>query len=293
MDPITRRWKAALAACIIALCLGTLGAEVVINEIMYNPAADQGSDSYFEWIELWNTGDGTVDLTDWILTDGESDFVMDSGTSVPSKDFVVVARRPDSLLLQPEYADNLGDGDDLLLGPATFSLLNSMDEVVLVDPLGTTVDSVQYQNGPDDDWPVEPDGEGPSLELRNPDLDNTLGSSWEASVETYGTPGDTNSAFASVVEEEHGSPHGPGGELSVASGISRGTFHVRLSLDVRSSVRMELYDTSGKYLQEVFSGTLQAGPQELDFGVDVPSGTYVLRCEIGGRRTTAKVIVLN
>ena len=54
-----------------------------------------------------------------------------------------------------------------------------------------------------------------------------------------------------------------------------------------------LYDTSGKHVSEVFSGHLEAGAHELDFETRVPAGTYVLHCELGGRRTATKVVVLN
>jgi hypothetical protein len=293
MVHLTRPPRAIWVLAILLLCASSALADIVVNEIMYNPTADQGSDSYFEWVELWNTGDGAVDLSDWSLTDGEATFVIDSGTQVPSKHFVLIARRPDSLLLQPEYSDNLGDGDDVLLGPATFSLLNTSDEIVLVDPLGSTVDSVQYHDGPAGEWPVEPDGEGPSLELRNPDLNNNLGSSWEASTETYGSPGDTNSAFASVVEEERNGRRMHSDALTVTSGVSCGVFRVRLTLSQRSSVLLTLYDTSGKHVSEVFSGHLEAGAHELDFETRALAGTYVLHCELGDRRTATKVVVLN
>jgi hypothetical protein len=54
------------------------------------------------------------------------------------------------------------------------------------------VDSLQYDD--DDPWPTEADGNGPSLELINPDLDNSLSESWAASTDN-GTPGILNSTY--------------------------------------------------------------------------------------------------
>ena len=45
-------------------------------------------------------------------------------------------------------------------------------------------------------WPVTPDGLGPSLELIDPDQDNTTPRNWHASVADGGTPGTLNSVDA-------------------------------------------------------------------------------------------------
>ena len=54
------------------------------------------------------------------------------------------------------------------------------------------IDFVEY----DDDlpWPLDADGEGPTLELKNPSLDNLLPQNWMAS-EGNGTPGLINSTY--------------------------------------------------------------------------------------------------
>jgi hypothetical protein len=292
MHPIRNRWWAIPVVLGVLLLTGASGADVVVNEIMYNPATEQGSDSYFEWVELWNAGASAIDLTAWTLTDGEGTFVVDSGTRLAGGHFAVIARNPDSLVLQPEYADDLGDGNDILLGPATLSLTNTSDEIVLVDPLGTTVDSVQYYDGPEDNWPVEPDGGGPTLELRDPHLNNNLGTSWAASTETYGTPGDTNSAFSSKVSETRRNPRISQKSRAMTCRISRGGLHVQLDLEERAHVSLELYDTAGKRLFDVYSGPLEAGTHEMSFEQEIPAGTYVLHCTLDERTLSSKVLVL-
>lgn len=57
------------------------------------------------------------------------------------------------------------------------------------------MDAVAYFN--DDPWPTAPDGNGPSLELIDPALDNTLPESWQGSVDMGGSPGAPNSGGAS------------------------------------------------------------------------------------------------
>jgi hypothetical protein len=47
-------------------------------------------------------------------------------------------------------------------------------------------------------WPTDPNGNGPTLELRNPNIDNALAASWNSSIPPdgeHGTPGAINSAF--------------------------------------------------------------------------------------------------
>ena len=55
------------------------------------------------------------------------------------------------------------------------------------------IDAVEY----DDEypWPVEADGEGYTLELIHPSLDNSLAGNWLASILHYGSPGEINSVY--------------------------------------------------------------------------------------------------
>ena len=83
---------------------------------------------------------------------------------------------------------------------------NDGDTVTLIDQFGQTVDVVSYSDGfqgSDDLWPQGADAEGSTLELINPDLDNSVPQSWQASfVVPGGTPGYQNSVepegFATV-----------------------------------------------------------------------------------------------
>ena len=63
--------------------------------------------------------------------------------------------------------------------------------VRIFDHDGILKDSVSYDDiSP---WPIEPDGNGPTLELISPDLDNTLAESWISS-QYFGSPGEENTA---------------------------------------------------------------------------------------------------
>lgn len=157
--------------------------QIVINEIMYNPPPELGDDDYWEYIEIYNNDGEPADLTGWSFSDG-IDFNFPDGTILEAGNYLVIARVPDSI------SDFYGITN--LVGPFEngTALSNGGESVALSDGDGNVVDFVEYNDG--GDWPTEPDGDGPSLSLINPDLDNSLPESWEASIVPFGTPGTLN-----------------------------------------------------------------------------------------------------
>ncbi len=67
---------------------------------------------------------------------------------------------------------------------------NAGEELCFTDNQGTIVDIVKYED--QYPWPLEPDGDGPTLELIDPSMDNNTASSWRASELKGGTPGKIN-----------------------------------------------------------------------------------------------------
>ena len=80
-----------------------------------------------------------------------------------------------------------------VLGPYVGNLSSTGEPVSLRNAAGTMVDEVDYQT--EFPWPVAAGGEGMSLELIHPALDNQLGGSWRSSL-TAPTPGARNTVFA-------------------------------------------------------------------------------------------------
>lgn len=148
--------------------------EIVINEIMYHHALlPNGEESPEEWIELYNRGNQTVDLTGWEI-EGGVDFTFAPGTSIAPSGYLVVA--DDAAYLRGLYPSipivgNLGGG-----------LSGKTDEIILRDPMGNPADEVRYFDG--GRWPGYADGGGSSLELRDPDADNSKAEAWAASDES-------------------------------------------------------------------------------------------------------------
>ncbi len=152
---------------------------VVINEIHYNPSYNPVRE---EFVELYNNTDTAIDISFWRLRGGV-DFLIPSNTILPARGFLVIAQDPATI--QNRY----GRG---ALGPWDGALNSEGEEVRLHDQTDEEVDRVDFRS--EFPWPILANGEGASMQLVHPELDNDLGSSWRSGFVI--TPGATNSVFA-------------------------------------------------------------------------------------------------
>ena len=171
------RFTARVVLCLAILALGAVpfSAQVVISELMYHPSSDLREDEY---IEILNTGGVAVDLSDWCL-DGVV-FCFTPGKMIGAGQRLVIAA--DAAQLLTTYTV-IADGE------YTLQLDDNGERVALIDNLLAVRDDVFFDDG--GQWPVTPDGLGPSLELIDPTLDNSTPRNWRASVAP--TPGVVNS----------------------------------------------------------------------------------------------------
>jgi hypothetical protein len=163
-NKFTNRLRICLALFLLtASLLSNAQSDIVITEIMYNPA---GKDT-LEFIELYNKGGVPVDLNGYAFTKGItftfSSYTLNAGA------YVVVAR-------YSEFADPF-------FGITTFQwtsgeLDNNGEKIVLTDASGIIVDSVEYEDN--DPWNPSCDGSGSSLILCDPAKNNALGYNWTA-----------------------------------------------------------------------------------------------------------------
>ncbi|UCG55936.1 MAG: lamin tail domain-containing protein [Phycisphaerales bacterium] len=161
--------------------------DIVINEIMYHHGT---RDERYEYIELHNQGTDTVSLSGWAFTDGIT-YEFADGIEMPAGSYLVVAKDPN--LLETVY-DNLVKGSNLL-GPYVGGLDDHSERIQLSYPLKelnpdtdelevhwVTVDEVTYYDG--GRWPSWADGQGASLELRDPGSNNDAPDAWADSDES-------------------------------------------------------------------------------------------------------------
>jgi len=168
----------------------TIG-RVVINEVCYNAPEDADPG---DWVELHNRTRRTVDLSGCTFRD-ESDehaFAIPDGTLLARGGFLVLCS--DVAAFTSRYPDVDG-----VYGDLGFSLAGDGEELRLIDASGETLDALTY--GDEAPWPPEADGDGATLALTNPILDNTWAPHWAASA-AGGTPGADNADVLVEVESE-------------------------------------------------------------------------------------------
>ncbi|RPJ49404.1 MAG: lamin tail domain-containing protein [Candidatus Latescibacterota bacterium] len=190
------RWFSILPIVLVAVAAPVRGAspgDIVISEIMQNPEAV--SDTYGEWIELYNATGAAIDIDGWTVGDGasESHVVSNGGPrAVPAGGFLVLGRNDDPAV---------NGGYECDYAYAGITLSNAADRVVIREG-SATIDSVAY-----DDGGTFPDPAGASMECVDPASDNNVGANWAECVVTaygagdYGTPGAPNDPW--------GAPSGP------------------------------------------------------------------------------------
>ena len=157
--------KLSLAILTVFLTVAAAQAQIVINEIMYNPP-ESGSDST-EFIELYNAGTAAVDIQGWYFTAGVVDTV-DVSTVIPAGGYFVWT--VNAAAFQNTY------GQAASREWASGGLSNGGEAIVLVDGAGVVMDSVTYNDA--GSWPNAADGSGNSLALCDATTDNADPVNW-------------------------------------------------------------------------------------------------------------------
>ncbi len=158
---------------------------VVINEVHYDPDIRT---ELVEFIELHNISPDDVNIAGWYFSNGIS-YQFPEGAVLPARGYIVVTEDPalsyDAVTIVEKYAAN----SSFIYGPFEGRLSNEGEAIVLRDAEGNKVDEVDYQLG--FPWPTVGDsvpsdtlGNGHSMQLVNPYIDNDLGGSWRSAYPT-------------------------------------------------------------------------------------------------------------
>ena len=145
------------------------------TEIMYNPV---GGDS-FEFLELRNVGATPLDLSNYSLDGVSFDFPL--GAILSPGATIVLASNDDAPAFAARYPGVT------VYGYFGNSLANGGETITLRDADGHHVVSVAYDD--ENGWPLEPDGNGPSLEIIDVHGYASDPANWRASHSANGTPG--------------------------------------------------------------------------------------------------------
>ena len=248
--------------------------DVVINEIMQNPGAVL--DLAGEWFELFNTTASDIDINGWTIADlGVDSHVIHNGGPlvIRAGGYLVLGNNVDT-------SSNGGVNVNYVYGSSWF-LANSADEIILLDdssPDPVEIDRVEYDGGP-----TFPDPTGASMALKNPSLDNNIGTNWCTSATPFGdgdlgTPGAANDCGvcgnpAIFIHEIQGSS-----DISPLNGVSGITIEGVVVGDFQDKV-----DNLGGFFLQEEDAEADGNPMTSEgifvfdngFGVDVKIGDVV------------------
>ena len=165
-------------------------ADLRVTEVMYNPSSSDTLDGdEFEFIEIKNIGDETLDLRGVSFTSGVTFRFADSAiTSLGPGGFVLVVRN--KAAFESRYGTALSN---LIAGQYEGKLANAGENVALVDYWNGTIAEFEYGDGRG--WPIAADGAGYSLVpldsavLGEPQGTLNYPGNWRASTYPEGSPG--------------------------------------------------------------------------------------------------------
>jgi hypothetical protein len=250
---------------------------IVISEIHYNPSSDlQGDDEVFEFVELVNTGDGRLDISDYRFTDG-IDFTFPPGSYLDAAETIILAKDPET------YANK---------GCSVYQVDGRLDNagelLSLSDNRGRVVDEVHYDDHYP--WPREPDGEGPSLELKDPALDNSIASSWKRSERIGGTPCRVNLTEI----EELISPDTGHVSLNIWPNPFINATQIEYALPEEGRITARIFNSQGVEVELIKGELHPPGMYRIYWEPgEMPAGIYLIHISDGRHNQTAKVLYLN
>ncbi len=191
-------WSALKSGTFLVDAIPADGSNLAISEINYNPRSSQISfgeldvdNDQFEFIELQNVGDDTVDLTGVRLEQQFSrgvEFEFGRQT-LEVGERVVIPKSVDAFSSRYGAVPQMAIGKSIVANGWHYdgALDNSGDVLRVVASNGQLIQSVEYDDS--DEWPERADGSGSSLEPIDPTFDLSNPANWRSSSEFGGSPG--------------------------------------------------------------------------------------------------------
>lgn len=230
---------------------------LVISKIHYHPMDWWNIDgNLLEFIEITNNGDEEVDLTGVYFRELGVTYQFPDNTHIAGRQAIVLCS--DSLMFTEYY-------NTTPFGQYTRKLSNKSENLVLSDAWGNIIDQVHYSDSLP--WPPEADGNGPYLELKDLDSDNSLPENWGI--------GDDLTKIDKFIENQN---------IALYPNPTSDKIHVALS---ENAIHCQIVGLMGSVLQET-------SPSNLDFELDLsglPSGMYLIKLLMADGKSAYRKVV--
>lgn len=243
----------------------------IINEINYKSLDTKDAG---DWIELYNLSEEILDVSGWTITDNDiiGGFTLPEGTLVSGNNFLVIVKDQEKFENQHPEINNWIDN-------LSFGLSSEGETLLLYNDSNELIDSVQY--GVETPWSEMANGQGYTLELIAPELDNSLSENWE-SINEGGSPGAANKLINSINEKDHQQLN-----LFPNPFDQNGTIEFELLNPAR--VKITMHSADGKLLKTLKNERLIEGIHTLnnDFK-ELEKGVYFIKFEMEQYQETRK-----
>jgi hypothetical protein len=168
----------AMASAFVSpnLFFNTLTSGLVFTEIMYN--APSANSNQLEFLEIYNNSNAPISLGGIQVKD-ESNFLFQFEEST-------VAANGTVLLATDKASADVFYGVSFIDLPQGISnaLGNGGENLQILNSIGTIISQVTYDDA--SPWPLSPDGNGPSLQLLNPNGNLNDGTNWTPATNLVG-----------------------------------------------------------------------------------------------------------
>jgi len=253
--------------------------EIIINEINYN-SSDEFDPG--DWVEFYNPTAFDADLSGWQFKDenDQHNYTFPAGITIAPDSYLVLCR--DDSSFYSVFPDSIP-----VVGNMDFGFSSSGELIRLYHKTGYLVDSLVYDNK--EPWPTEPDGEGPTIELLNPLLQNEYGQSWKASS-SYGTPGSINSAYSPETEEEKIIKN-----RTICKNFPNpiiNQLNVEYETNQFGEVKLQLFNLLGILVNEIQMFKTQSGRQQISLKTqDIDAGVYIYKLIINEKVAASRRVI--
>ena len=207
----------------------------------------------------------SLNISNWIIKDNNNinSYYLPEGTSINPMGYLVIARdQMDFHAAFPFITNYIGD--------LSFGLSGNGDAVRLFNDEEVLQDEVIYEAV--EPWPLCAAGNGPTLGLIGPELDNMFAESWEC-INNHGSPGAANTEAYAIYEIT----------TPVFKTYPNPVNNIVYITGIENSALVKLYSLSGQELISNFS------KGQLDVSMLSP-GVYILDIIEGSKMSKHKLI---